>query len=85
MQREIYIYILQRENMREKDSSWKYWNWAPSNKQMREKIRKENLKRTKKILETKLCSRNLIRRINIWAVPLVKYFGLFLKQTKEEL
>ena len=38
--------------------------------QMKDKIRKEYL-RIKKLLETKLSSRNLIKGINTWAVTLV--------------
>ena len=38
---------------------------------MKDKIQKEYLWRTRKLLETKLFSRNLIKGINIWAVPLV--------------
>ena len=47
--------------------------------QMKDKIQKEYLRRTRKLLETKLSSRNLIKGINIWAVPLVRYFWPFLK------
>ena len=39
----------------------------------------------RKLLENKLCSRNLIKGMNTWWVPLVKYTGPFLKWTKEEL
>ena len=53
--------------------------------EMKEKIQKEYLRRTRKLLETKLNSRNLIKRINTWAVPLVRYSGPFLKWTKDEL
>ena len=49
--------------------------------EMKEKIQKEYLRRTRKLLETKLNSRNLIKRINTWAVPLVRYSGPFLKWT----
>ena len=49
---------------------------------MKEKIKKEYL-RTRKLLETKLCSRNLIKGINTWAVLLVRYSGPFLKWTRE--
>ena len=53
--------------------------------EMKKKInKKEYLKRTRKLLETKLCSRNLIKRINAWAV-LVRYLRLFLKLTRKEL
>ena len=51
---------------------------------MKEKIKKEYLKRTRKLLETKLWSRNLIKGINTWAVPLVRYSGPFLKWAREE-
>ena len=53
--------------------------------QMKDMIRNEYLKRTRKLLETKLSSRNLIKGINNWAVPLVRYSGPFLKWTREEL
>ena len=53
--------------------------------QMRDLIRKEYLRRTRKLHETKLSSRNLIKEINTWAVPLVRYSGLFLNWTLEEI
>ena len=52
---------------------------------MKEKIKKEYFRRNRKLLETKLCSRNLIKGINTWAVLLVRYSGPFLKWTREEL
>ena len=51
----------------------------------KEKIEKEYLRRTRKLLKTKLSWRNLIKGINTCAVPLVRYLGLFLKGTREEL
>ena len=53
--------------------------------EMKEKIQKEYLRRTRKLLETKLNSRNFIKGINTWAVPLVGYSGPFLKWTRDEL
>ena len=53
--------------------------------QMKEKIPKEYLRRTRKLLETNLNSRNLIKGINTWAVPLVRYSGPFPKWTRDEL
>ena len=50
-----------------------------------EKIRKEYLRRRRKLLETKLNNRNLIKRINTWTVSLVRYSWPFLKWTKQEL
>ena len=53
--------------------------------EMKEKIKKEYLSRTRKLLETKFDSRNLVKGINTWAAPLVRYSGPFLKWTREEL
>ena len=53
--------------------------------EMKNKIQKVYLRRTRKLLETKLSSRNFIKGINTWAVPLVRYSGPFLKWTSEEL
>ena len=53
--------------------------------EMKEKIQKEYLTRTRKLLETKLNSRYLIKEINTWAVPLVRYSRPFLKWTRDEL
>ena len=52
--------------------------------EMKDKIRKEYLRRTRKLHETKLSSRNLIKGINNWAVHLVRYSGPFLKWTRDE-
>ena len=52
---------------------------------MKDKVRKEYLRRTRKLIETKLSSRNLIKGINTWAVLLVRYSGPFLKWTRDEL
>ena len=49
------------------------------------KIQKEYLRRTRKQLETKLPSRNLIKRINTWAVLIVRYSEPFLKWTRKKL
>ena len=53
--------------------------------EMKDKIRKEYLRRTRKLLETKLFSRNIIKGINTWAVFLVRYLGPFLKWIRDEL
>ena len=49
------------------------------------KIKKEFLRRTRKLLETKLYSRNILKEINTFADLLVRYSGLFLKWTREEI
>ena len=53
--------------------------------EMKDKIQKEYCRRTRKLFETKLSSINLIKGINTWTVPLVRYSGLFLKWTRDEL
>ena len=53
--------------------------------EMKNKIQKEYLRRTRKLLETNLFSRNLIKGINTLAVLLVRYSGPFLKWTRDEL
>ena len=53
--------------------------------EMKDKIWKEYLRRTRKLLETKLSSRNIIKGINTWDVLLVRYLGPFLKLTRYEL
>ena len=53
--------------------------------EMKEKFLKEYTRRTRKLLETKLYCRNITKRINTWAVPLVRYSGPFLKRSREEL
>ena len=37
--------------------------------ELKEKLRKGYLKRTRKLLKTKLCRRNLMKGINTWAAP----------------
>ena len=44
-----------------------------------------DIRRNRKLLETKLSRRNFIKGINTWAVPLVRYPGPFLKWTTDEL
>ena len=52
--------------------------------EMKDKIRKEYLRITSKLLETKLSSGNHIKGINTWVAPLVRYSGPFLKWTRDE-
>ena len=51
--------------------------------EMKDKIKKEYLRRSRKLLETKLSSRNLIKGISTLAVPLVRYSGPFVKWIRE--
>ena len=53
--------------------------------EMKDKIWKEYLRRTRKLIETILSSRNLIKGINTLVVFLVRYLGTFLKWIREEL
>ena len=52
---------------------------------MEEKIKKEYVWRTKKLLEKKQYIENLIKGINISAVHFIRYSEPFLKWTREEL
>ena len=52
---------------------------------MKEKKSKKYLRRDRKLLETKLYNRNLVKEIHTCAVPLVRYSGPFLKRAREEL
>ena len=73
----------------EENETYKYLGILEANtiKQVKTKdtIRKEYLRRTRKLVETKLSSRNLIKWINTWAVPLVRYSWPFLKWARYEL
>ena len=52
--------------------------------EMKDKIHKEYLRRTRKLLETKLSCRNLIKAINTWAVSIVRYRRPFPEETTDE-
>ena len=52
---------------------------------MKEKVRKDDHRITRYLLDTKFCSRNLIKGINTRVIPHVKYSVPFLKWTREEL
>ena len=47
--------------------------------QMKEKVKKEYLRRTRKLLETKLSSKNLIKEMKNRALALISYSGPFFK------
>ena len=53
--------------------------------EMKDKLQKEYLRRTRKLPETKLYCKKLIKGINTRIVPLVRYSGHFLKWSREEL
>ena len=53
--------------------------------EMKDKIQKEYVRRARKLLETKLSSRILIKGINTWAVSFIRYSGPYMKWTREEL
>ena len=53
--------------------------------EMKEKNQQKVHQNNEKLLETNLCHRNLIERMNMLAVSLVKYTEPCLKYTKEDL
>ena len=70
---------------RKPTNTWASWRLTSSNKRKwKKKIKKEYL-RSRKLLETKLCCRNLIKGINTWTVSLLRYLEPFLKWTRDEL
>ena len=48
------------------------------------KNKKEYLRRTRKLLKKKLFRKNLLKGINTWAVPLVRYSGTFINWSRSE-
>ena len=52
---------------------------------MKDRIPKEYLRGTRKLLEAKLCSGNFIKGRNTSSVPLVRYSRVFIKWTTGEL
>ena len=71
------------------DDSYRYLGILQSNeiqrKDMKEKVGKEYKRRVRKILETKLNGGNIIKAINIWAIPMLRYSASFLDWTISEL
>ena len=53
--------------------------------EMEKRIKKEYLRRTRKLHKTKLCSRNFIKGINTWTEFLLRYLGPFIKWSIEKL
>ena len=51
--------------------------------EMKDKIQKEHIRRTRKLPEIELSSRKLIKGINTWAVLFVRYSGPFFKWTRD--
>ena len=56
-----------------------------THEEMKETVTKEYKRRVRKILETKLNGGNLVKAINTWAIPLLRYSAAFLDWRKSEL
>ena len=67
----IYLGVLEADTIKQVDT--------------KEKIKKEPLRKYRKLLDSKLHSRNLGQAINTWAIQLVRYRGPLLKFIREEL
>ena len=52
---------------------------------MKEIVTKEYKRRVRKVLETKLSGGNIIKAINTWAIPVLRYSAPILKWRKTEL
>ena len=46
--------------------------------EMKDRVKKEQYRRVRKVLETKLNSRNVFKALNAWAVSVVRYTAAFL-------
>ena len=73
----------------EQDDSYKYLGILQSNeiqrKEMKDKVGKEYKRRIRKILESKLNGGNIIKAINTWAIPILRYSAAFLDWTINDL
>ena len=54
-------------------------------KEMKRNVSNEYKRRVGKILETKLNGGNIIKGINSWAIPVLRYSAAFINWTKTEL
>lgn len=54
-------------------------------RQMKEAIEKEYLRRVGKVAQSKLNEEKLIQAINTWAVQVIRYAGGIIEWTKQEL
>ena len=70
-------------------ASYKYLGILEADNFLEEKIKlnvsKEYIRKLRKVLKSKLNGRNLVRRVNIWAVPLLRYSAAFVSWRKTEL
>ena len=64
-----YLGVLQNDEVKEKE--------------MKEIVTKEYKRRVRKVLETKLDGGNIIKAINTWAIPVLRYSAPFLKWRKD--
>ena len=58
---------LERLEKRKPTNTWASNTDTTKQVEMKEKIKKENIRRTSKLIKTKLYSKNLIKGINPWA------------------
>ena len=52
---------------------------------IKEKVKTEYLRRTRKVLESKFNSGNLFKAINTWVVSLFRYSAAFIDWTKDKI
>ena len=69
--------------------SYKYLGILEADKFLEEKMKlnvwKEYIRRTRKVLKSKLNGGNLVRGVNTWAVSLLRYLAAFVSWRKSEL
>ena len=73
----------------QRDGSYKYLGILEADKFLDEKMKlnvsKENIRKLRKVLKSKLNGGNLVRGVNTWAVPLLRYSAAFVSWRKREL
>ena len=73
----------------QEDESYKYLGILETDKFFEEKMKlnvsKEYIRRLRKVLKSKLNGGNLVRRVNTWAVSLLRYSAAFVSWRKSEL
>ena len=55
------------------------------NREMKEKVKREYIRRVKKLLRLQLNAGNVIAGVNVWVVGITRYGARMLDWTKEEL
>ena len=75
----------EKTRIRGEKETYKYLRILEADTVKQMEMKKKNLRRTRKLQETNIYSKNLIKGINTWVVVLVTYMGPFFYRTIVEL